>query len=212
MWQYDPRYPHIQSPPDHSQLPDYELELSPLSMELMEAQAENSALIKDIEEILRDVERALSNSKKTLGELDRALNEVERTLNGVEEVLSSKEPISNEGNILPHFQCLYDPVAQAAVESALAEAEEQGREQLHDTRFGSALMSYGPPTGDTIQWYCDQDDRYLEEVLDVKRLVPTLASHLDDEELPRGESDLVRYAADNEESPLLQKGFKGWGI
>jgi hypothetical protein len=175
-------------------------------MELMKTHSENSTPMKDIGNTLSDVEKVLSDVQKTLGELDRALSNVEQTLNGVEESLGSKESTLDEAKLISHYQLLYDPVAQAAVESALAGAEEQEHEQLFDLDS----MEYGPSTGDTLQWYHDQDNRELEEALDFKRLAHAPMLGLADEELLRRESDLVGssgYSADDERSPPMGKGL-----
>jgi hypothetical protein len=60
-----------------------------------------------------------------VGELDQALNGFERTLNRVGEAINGNAGMMNQAHALPHFQCLYDPVAQAAVETVLAEANAQ---------------------------------------------------------------------------------------
>lgn len=177
-------------------------------MEPVKAEVESSAPKKDLRNIINDIESALSHVKKTLAELDQALSNVEQTLNGVEEALGDSGATPNEATTIPHSQYLYDPVAQAAVESALAVVEEQDHDQLYDPAF----VEYGPSTGDTLQWYRDQGDRDLGEAMDCKRLARPSFSNFVDEELLRRESDRVGssgYSADDEESPPMGKGFEG---
>jgi len=77
MWHYDPGHPHPRSPQNKADLPIYEREIGPRSMEQSKDNGENRASVKHLENILRDVERALSNIKQTLGELNRELKRFE---------------------------------------------------------------------------------------------------------------------------------------
>jgi hypothetical protein len=51
-----------------------------------------------------------------------------------------KEQIANQAHILPHLQCFYDPVEQAAIETALAEAEEQAHQQPCNPEIDQAAL------------------------------------------------------------------------
>jgi hypothetical protein len=134
-------------------------------MDSIKDNVDSKVSVKNLESILSDVENALSSVRKTMVELDRALNGVEQKLNSVNIALGGKGPITNQTHILPHLQCLYDPVEQAAIETALAEAEEQGHQQPCNPEIDRAALGDDPDTGDTLKWYHGQRYKDLGEVV-----------------------------------------------
>jgi hypothetical protein len=174
----------------------------------MKDNVENEASVKKLEIILNNVEKALSNVNQTLGELDQALNGFELTLNRVGEAINGSAGIVNQAHALPHFQCLYDPVAQAAVETVLAKANAEQGKQLYDPEFTTTSLNNRHNTGDTLNRYRDCDDEDVGETVGFKGLVAARISQVIDEDLLRKDSDFIGYAADDEESPSLGKSFE----
>jgi hypothetical protein len=96
--------------------------------------------------------------------------------------------------------------AQAAMEYPEVGDQEQG--QLYDPELDSAFLE-GSATGDTLQWYREQGDQALGEGTDLKALrhLPTTYVAAEGGLEKDSDSDIVGYATDDEDSPLIGKKF-----
>jgi hypothetical protein len=195
MWQYNPQNPNIPR-----WKPDPEPILDTFVLQNPEPTAGSST--KDPSAVLKDVERALNYIRTTLGELDRALSGVEQRLSGMEESLNSNQPMHNQQKIPLVLKAIHVPTAQADIDRVFIKEDPENQEQLYDPDIGRELLEDGPDTGNTLQWYLEQDNKVLGEIRDLRAL----------RKVPKaGNKELIKeldsYFADDEKSPPLWKQF-----